>query len=229
MNGFNKVMAILFLFVELLLFVISQFGLVEYVDEVHYSCIVLCFLYALYQFCTQKQKNSRTGILVLGLGFTCIADYFLIIQNQYYEAGVTAFLLTQICYFIFLAADYEGFRLKKLVMLRVGFASIVSVVSMCMIKQFSLLFVAVPFYAVFFIGNIMLTSVQYAAHPLFSLGLILFFCCDICVGLSNGELAGLTVPFACTFQRLIWVFYIPSQACISFYIYRKGLENNANI
>lgn len=229
MNGFNKVMPILFLFVELLLFGISQFGLVEYVDEVHYSCIVLCFLYALYEFFMQKQKDNDTGILVLGLGFTCIADYFLILWNQYYEAGVTAFLLTQICYFIFLAADYEGFRLKKLVMLRVGFASIVSVVSMCMIKQFSLLFVVVPFYAVFFIGNIMLASVQYAAHPLFSLGLILFFCCDICVGLSNGELAGLTVPFACTFQRLIWVFYIPSQACISFYIYRKGLENNTNI
>lgn len=229
MNGFNKVMAIVFLLVELLLFGISQFGLVEYVDEVHYSCIVLCFLYGLYHFFMQKPKNNSTGILVLGLGFTCIADYFLILRNQYYEAGVIAFLLTQICYFFFLAADCEGFRLKRPVMLRVGFASIVSVVSMCMIKQFSLLFVVVPFYAVFFIGNIMRASLQYTAHPLFSLGLILFFCCDICVGLSNGELAGLTVPFARTFQWLIWVFYIPSQVCISFYIYRKGLENNANI
>ncbi|HAU86083.1 MAG TPA: hypothetical protein DCW90_11480 [Lachnospiraceae bacterium] len=64
---------------------------------------------------------------------------------------------------------------------------------------------------------------------MFSLGLILFICCDICVGLSNGELAGLTVPFAHLFQWLIWLFYIPSQICISFYIYQKGLEKNANI
>lgn len=229
MNGFNRVIAVVFLLVEVLLFGMSQFGLTVYVDEVHYSCIVLCFLHGFHHFLVQTQKNKCIGILVLGLCFTCIGDYFLILKNQDYEAGVTAFLLTQICYFIFMAADFESFRLKKLVMLRVGFAAIGSVVSMCMIKQFSLLFVVVPFYAVFFIGNVIQAWVQYEAHPLFSLGLILFICCDICVGLSNGELAGLSIPFACTFQGLIWLFYIPSQICISFYIYQKGLEKTANI
>ena len=229
MNGFNKVIAVVFLLMELLLFGMSQFGLTVYVDEVHYSCIVLCFLHAFYHFLVQTQKKKCTGILVLGLGFTCIGDYFLILKNQYYEAGVTAFLLTQICYFIFMAADFEWVRLKKHVILRVSVAFIGNIVSMCMIKQFSLLFIIVPIYAVFFMGNIMEACFHYISHPLFSLGLILFICCDICVGLSNGELAGLTVPFAHLFQWLIWLFYIPSQICISFYIYQKGLEKNANI
>lgn len=55
------------------------------------------------------------------------------------------------------------------------------------------------------------------SNIIFAIGLLLFFFCDICVGLSTIVQAGAYE----TIFRLIWVFYIPSQILIWYYALSK--------
>ena len=52
---------------------------------------------------------------------------------------------------------------------------------------------------------------------LFFIGLILFLCCDLCVGLFNFSEVGITLPAALekVIAPAMWLFYLPSQVLIT--------------
>lgn len=220
----GNVSNIIFLFVEVVLFSISQFSDTEYVDELHYTGIVLSFLFAIGFFLALQGKERKKGIVVLGMFFTCIADYFLILLNDYFVVGVLFFFLTQICYFLYLSRECSSRERTVLVIRRVAIVAAAGLLIMLGIRQFSGLVLAVSFYIITFAGNVVIGWKRYPKQ-LFSIGLVLFFCCDICVGLSNSGLAkveGVVVPYASVFRWLIYLFYMPSQVCIALSIRRKN-------
>lgn len=214
---------IVFLLIEAILFCISQFTSTQYVDQLHYSGIVLCFLFAAVFFMLQIEKELWKGLVLAGMFFTCVADFCLILLNDYFVAGVLSFWMTQICYFLYLTRACSSAERSALAGRRIVVAAFISVIAMLVIGQFSSLILVVAFYICTFAGNLIIAWKKYPKQ-LFSIGLVLFFCCDICVGLSNSGLAqmqGFVVPYAPVFQWMIYIFYMPSQVCIALSILGK--------
>lgn len=222
----NRTGIVLFALTEAVLFGFSQSGMTKRVDSMHYLCIVLCLVFAVgYAFGNKPVGRSR-GCILLGLLSTVIADYFLIIANNQYEYGVFLFFFTQFCYALFLTARWEKIEKCRRFTVRTIIAAMVTVAAVFVIKQFSILLLEVCFYVIYFIGNVRIAVLQFAKHRLFSTGLLLFFCCDICVGLTNLDVVGVENPLTTLCFSLIWVFYIPSQVCIAFSICRNSARNN---
>ena len=60
---------------------------------IKYAGIVLCFIRAVYK---------KNGIIALAFGLTLVSDFFLLLLNRYYVAGVCFFIAVQLTYLCFL-------------------------------------------------------------------------------------------------------------------------------
>lgn len=178
-----------------------------------YACVGLCFLFSL---CFIK-INLKKILLTLGLAFVVIADYFLILMpsEQNKLVGVCVF-----CVFQFVLLLYTLF-LNQSIGIRI--VNIAIRLTLCLLAYF-----LIPNY--FEVGTLELVSIMYILNFLVSLifllihvksewllflGCLLFFLCDIVVGLKNGGIAllNLSGPF---------VDFLNS-GDISFYLYIPGL------
>lgn len=217
----SKIGKIAFVFIETIIYCFSLAGKAVYLDEARYTGIVLCFVYAFLCICVTKKWNRKEFIALAGLFFTCIADYFLVILNEIFIVGVAFFLVTQCFYFFYLTFDVPAIHKVKWISQR-GFIAIILflLVSGIMKELMSLLFF-LCFYIVLFVGNIVLGFQQFQRERLFTIGLTLFFFCDICVGLTNANLFLPKIPYYKIFAWLIWLFYLPSQVCISYSILKN--------
>lgn len=218
----GNISKVVFVLTELYLFFTSQFGFTMEVDKVHYICVLLCFVYAFGCVFAKKQGKRDSQYILLGLFFTCIADFFLILRNSLYEAGITAFFFAQCCYFIYLTVQWNQEKRTHSFKLRIIIAGILSIAVMVKARQFSMFALVVTLYGVFFIGNVKAAVMEFRKHKLYTVGLVLFILCDICVGVSNLEMAGIQNPLKYVFFELVWCFYIPSQVCIALSIERKS-------
>ena len=162
---------------------------------IKYLGIILCFLFALF-----NKKKYRT----ISMFFTLIADYFLLVRNSSYEIGVTSFIIVQIIYMFFekkLEAKYfvKYFYFRLLVIL-------LGTCFLYVASNFTLLNELVLIYF-----SSLLVNTAYAYNIknfLLALGLTLFVCCDVCVGIHNIN----TQNYLATI--LMWIFYLPSQVLI---------------
>lgn len=164
-------------------------------DYIKYLGIILCFIYALYN----KKKYQSISML-----FTLIADYFLLLQLNHYEIGVTSFIFAQITYFYFLGnIDKSYFNMFLFIR---GFIIIAGTLVLNITDSLTLLNELVLIY----FSNLLFNCIQ--AHLTYNktlaIGLTLFVCCDICVGLYNINAANNVAAF------LMWFFYLPSQVLI---------------
>ena len=162
---------------------------------IKYFGIILCFLYALY-----NRKKFQSASMI----FTLIADFFLLILNDYYEIGVSSFIIVQFIYLYFLG-NINSAYFNMFLYIR-GYLIIVGSILLYMFKAMSLLNELVLIYFVNLIMNAIYAYVIKNKTP--ALGLILFVCCDVCVGLHNINAAYSLATF------LMWVFYLPSQVLI---------------
>lgn len=145
-----------------------------------------------------------------GLIFTVAADIFLLVLNRYYPIGIILFLIVQTCY----ALDLDDSRglIPRLI---------------CMALSVVLFYRSGPLetlaaaYITLFLCNLIRAGVKCRENPLFFIGMLLFFCCDICVGLYHiGD--GAVWQFA---RVAMWGFYLPGQVLILLSAWKFGGTN----
>ena len=165
---------------------------------IKYLGIIFCFIYSF---------NSRNKLFRLSTLFTLIADLFLLVLDSNYELGVTSFIVVQIIYVILLnGLDTNYF--KQFLFLRL-FILVIGLVILYLTNSLSMLNVLVIIY----FSNLFVSAIEsfLTKNKLLFIGLSLFVCCDVCVGLHNLNVSNFIYNFA-TF--MMWVFYLPSQVLI---------------
>lgn len=162
---------------------------------IKYLSIFFCFIFAL----TNNKKY-----LIISSFFTLIADLFLLVLNSHYEIGVSSFIVVQIVYLYFLGnldiANYKRFLILRLILI------ILCLLILFVTNNLTILYILVVIY----FSNLLISTIEsfFTNNTFLKLGLLLFVCCDICVGLHNINVA---YDFATLFM---WIFYLPSQVLI---------------
>lgn len=163
---------------------------------IKYFGIILCLLNSI------LDKNT---LISLALLFTLISDYFLLLTNNLLIVGVITFIIVQFIYLYYL---YKN-KCNNHIIVRIIFYLLSLLIAFS--GRVSMLYVvAIIYFSTLLMNTI--SSYSNQALLLFSIGLSLFICCDICVGLHNICNYGLIYKVATT---LMWIFYLPSQVLIS--------------
>lgn len=171
---------------------------------VKFAGICLCALAAL------LGAKTRDGKLVAAaLCFTVGADWFLLVRDDHYLVGIGLFLIVQGLYA--LRIYWLRGRSSPLLFLR-GALLLLCAAGTVVEPALLSLWAALLYFSSLCIN----TAEAFALGPVrrrFALGLLLFVCCDICVGLWN---VSLFLPaFLTEFVRVgMWFFYLPSQVLI---------------
>ena len=180
-----------------------------------FSAILLCFLFAL------ANAFFSDKLLPLGLLFTCLADYCLVICNPIEQlSGMVFFLAVQIIYGIKL---YKNNKNKPLLIARI-FVTVLSPIVIFLVlgnKTDALSVISVCYY-INLVFNIISAFMSFGKNRLFAIGLVLFLLCDTVVGLqvaSSGYLpivkGSLLYKMIFPNFNLVWLFYLPSQVLIA--------------
>lgn len=172
-------------------------------DYIKYSGIVLNLIFSLFTLNTPAQKLN-----IFILFFTAVADFFLVIKH-FLEIGVIVFIIVQVSHFIRIHFNDKKFYISLIIRavitaLCIAFLYLNDYIP----SSFLNILVAIyfPQLVLNMIDNIILDHKTIGGN-LYSLGLLLFIGCDICVGISN-------LMYSLTASILIWVFYLPSQVLI---------------
>lgn len=181
-----------------------------------YAGVLLCLAAAI---CSLFFIGGRDSIFIAcAMAFTAVSDWFILVKDDNFEIGLATFIVAQS---IYLARLY-GSRYKKLlptVTVRAALIAILFVV-FCLKFEMSLLLGECIVYAAMLACNVADAFVlckRGFKDILFAVGLLLFLCCDICVGLHNfGSVLNVSLPKgAVSFANVaMWAFYLPSQVCI---------------
>lgn len=161
-----------------------------------YGGILLCLVYALLW-----AWRGGDRLVFPALLFTAGADWFLLVRGDHLLLGVGLFLVVQTLYLLRLRrlGSGSGYWLRVILALLLGLA----VFALNMASALNLL---VALYFSQLLSNAVLA--WGARRWTFAMGLTLFVCCDICVGMFN---LGILYSFA---SVGMWLFYLPSQVLI---------------
>ena len=171
-----------------------------------YLGILLCLAYSLY-WSVRGGDRLISGALALTLG----ADTFLLVLNTRYVLGVLLFCCVQLLYFLNGGQSWWGLRLVLFLapLAILGLAGLMSPLNV----------LAMLYFSNFLCSALQSLGLNGPRCRLFSAGLLLFLCCDVCVGLF--QYAWL-LPAAAGFARVgMWMFYLPAQVLITL----SGLPN----
>lgn len=174
-----------------------------------FAAICLCALTAV------LGANSRDALLVaVAQCLTVAADWHLLVKSgeMDYIVGVSFFILVQLTY-LFRMEFLRGRSTKAGPLLR----ALAFLGALWVLKSGDLLTAL----SLFYFANLVVNLLEAIGleEKVFALGLALFVCCDLCVGLWNLELH----PTLTEFARVgMWLFYLPSQVLIVLSAHRKG-------
>lgn len=175
-----------------------------------YASILLCL------FASLSGISGKDGKYVASaLALTVCADLFLLVLDNFYAVGVAFFCPVQIIY----ALRLRRMRAGKTALRALLFAAMLAIV--CAVQPSAL-----NILSAFYFSQLVCNAIEAAGakNRLFSVGLLLFVCCDICVGLCN-----ITFPFPASdavfpiIRILMWAFYLPSQVLIVLSSQRRSL------
>lgn len=210
------VLAYIFLEVGLLCFDLTckPFELGCIVNCARYLSVLAGAIVAGYFFC-RRRSVGRCGdedFIAIGLGVTALADLFLTLVGtpSCYTPGIALFCVVQMLYHRYLGPDAVGLAL------RLGlFAAMAAVLAMLRLAQVETVLGALDL--VLLLANVVqawMASNSRQDEPvpvLFKLGITLFFCCDVSLGVQYlGPVA--VQPVAAS---MVWNFYVPSQVLIT--------------
>lgn len=195
--------------------------------QLSYICVVFCFLLSL---CFAKKDN--TLLITLGLLFNCIADIFLVLNysNQTMLAGVSVFLITQTFYALYTLTLCKS-KTTKIINI------CARIIGSIIILLITLLALKIKLYEAFsgvYIFNFVITLIvclcNFKSQYIMCVGLFLYICCDVCVGLTNGGasilgFSGSFIDFLYSFD-MAFVFYIPGVYFISLNNFLKFSNKN---
>ena len=192
---------------------------------VKFAAICLCCVTALL-----GAKTTDGKVVAAALCFTVAADWFLLVRNDHYGVGIGLFIVVQALYAyrLYLLRGKKicrwGLVLRLLSLIGVllitltvfllddliadAFGGNLNLLSLLLaFIGHGLLFLIPP---LFYFSNLCVNAAEAFAlkKPLFGVGLLLFICCDLCVGVYNlAPLTGFTWWGS-------WLFYLPSQVLI---------------
>ena len=159
-----------------------------------------------------KQKDNI--VVTIALLFTMLADVFLILIGNF-VAGVCVFICVQTCYtvrFSFMSGKpLVGELLKRLLpgLILGSIATFFLGINVGIVVAYACSF------AVNFVHGFELHILKPSArHLRFAIGLFLFACCDICVGIHNLKPGFMTEQMIRNAEVMTWIFYLPSQLLI---------------
>ena len=173
---------------------------------VKYAAILLCALFSL----LWALFGGGDRLTALALVLTGAADTFLLELDAHYAAGVLLFCGVQLCYFLRL---YPKGR-RSLWGARLGLF-LLSLGALCALK----LLTALNILALFYFSNFLCNALLSLGCPgrwarIFSAGLCLFLCCDLCV--AAYQFPGSLPDTAFQAARVgMWLFYLPGQVLIA--------------
>ena len=218
-----RIFAIALVAMQAILFPIIQLTPWSVSSYACYASIILVVAFSLV-----SGVGERSGHLIrLGLLFTLVADYFLVIEYDSDLEGVIAFLAVQLCYFAYTFAKEDTPAVRNLnAMIRV--LIVIVMLAACFLilgdEADPLSIVSAVYY-----GNLVVNVIFAFAlgkeERLFAIGLLLFAMCDLCIGLdmifnSYIDNASLDIFYG-EYYNLPWVFYQPSQILITLHLGQK--------
>ena len=170
---------------------------------VKYGGILLCLAFA--ALCALRGGDR---LVPAALALTACADWFLLVRNDHYAAGVALFLCVQTVYLVRLRRNRAGSacRLRSGLALGAGLA-------MYALDMASPLNLLAALYYSQLLSNTALAWSLGRKQRRFALGLTLFVGCDTCVGLFNTLPAA--SPLYPAVSVAVWLFYLPSQVLIA--------------
>ena len=234
MKTFQKIIAPLFLLIELCLYIIILF-FPDLIPKPDYIGIALAYFFAA---CFIKPKLPNI-LLQIGLLATLCADTFLVLLTPLnytkQTLGVAFFSVTQLCYFAYIFMTEQRKRIQTAhLFTRLGVTPCVMIVAFLILKDNADL---LSLLSVFYVCNLAINAIfaflQGKKGVLLAIGLTLFLCCDLFVGFSVAIGSYLQVPETSLLYKIvfadfnfIWFFYLPSQvviSCVAARNYRKEL------
>ncbi len=170
---------------------------------VKYGGVLLCLAFA--ALCALRGGDR---LVPAALALTACADWFLLVRNDHYAAGVALFLCVQTVYLVRLRRNRAGSacRLRSGLALGAGLA-------MYALDMASPLNLLAALYYSQLLSNTALAWSLGRKQRRFALGLTLFVGCDTCVGLFNTLPAA--SPLYPAVSVAVWLFYLPSQVLIA--------------
>lgn len=171
---------------------------------IKYGGILLCLAFGL--LCAVRGGDR---LVPAALALTAGADWFLLVRNDRYAAGVALFLCVQAVYLLRLRRAGAGWAWP----LRAGLA-LGAGLAVCALRMASPLNLLAALYYTQLLSN---TALAWTGHGRrwrrFALSLTLFVGCDTCVGLFNTLPP--TSPLYSAAAVAVWLFYLPSQVLIT--------------
>lgn len=178
--------------------------------QIKYMSICFCVAMSIYLLVSQKSY-----MICCIMFLTLIADTFLLLLNNYYVIGVMAFCIVQTMYagVLILQSDWKSviprlamYGITVLVLYRIRILDLLTALA-----GWSFIQLTVNVIHAFLIHK------NIVKRKLLAVGLLLFWSCDICVGIHN--LMAYVPQFP--FPRVVllaafgmWLFYLPSQVLI---------------
>lgn len=159
-----------------------------------------------------KEKDNR--IVTAALLFTVAADVCLVLLGKYFW-GVPMFAIVQVCYatrFSFLSGKpLVGEILKR----TVPAVILGGIVAFLVDAKIGLTVFYAWCFGVNFVHGFELQILKPSKrHLIFCIGLTLFACCDLCVGIKNLSPSFMTEQMIRNADIATWIFYLPSQILI---------------
>ena len=174
-------------------------------NPIKFAGILLCLVYSLY---LSYQGGCR--LVSAALALTALADVFLLLLDMDYALGVLLFCAVQGLYFLRIVRSGG----RSLWGLRVALFILALFVLQGLGLLFPLNVLALFYFTNFFCNALASLSCSGRSMRLFSIGLWLFLCCDLCVGLFQNP--QLVPPAVSAFVSVgMWLFYLPAQVLIA--------------
>lgn len=172
-------------------------------STVKFTAILVCASYAVWQ-----ARDQDGWLIAWALALSVLADVFLLMLDRWYEIGVGIFLIVQIIHTLRLCG-LRGLHPRADLILRM----IIAALAVAATVQFGFLAMLSAAYISWFGLNvaealIFARAKRSSTAALYAAGLILYFCCDLCVGLNNLSPSPIT-------NIAMWAFYLPGQVLIA--------------
>lgn len=170
---------------------------------IKFASIALCLAFSAF-------LSARGGdrLVTAAMGFTLAADVFLLLLDAAYAVGVALFCAVQALYFVRVYRA-NGRRAALTDRLALFLAAVAALHLLELISPLNLL--AAAYFTTFVCNTAQSLRIK---NGLFSLGLILFLCCDICVGVHN--MPDMLPTQLSGFADIgMWMFYLPGQVLIT--------------
>ena len=212
--GIEGILYLAYMFLDL--FCTSQY---EISNHIKFLSIFICLIYTL--ICYQKIKTTGYKVLTISMIFIFISDFYILILS-YYNIGVFTFFIAQLFLLGYLFLMQKKFTFRRFLG-RTTFNILTSLVLLWSVQLFSitidwLLIISAVYFITFFYN--LVEAIGYAIpnkkskSVLFASGMLLYFLCDINVGIFNTmsyvETSNLGFQVIYEFATIaMWMFYLP--------------------